>query len=125
METLLIRLQRKLGLDEPDEDTMLLLEDSLLDAEGELLLYLNREQLPDALNSKVVELAALFYQQDTVEITPGVKSSSYSEGNVSQSETYQTAADYQAAIDSLLAGLARYRLVRVRGEHNADETNTN
>lgn len=125
METLLIRLRRRLGLDEPDGETVLLLEDSLLDAEGELLLYLNREQLPDALNSKVVELAALFYQQDTVEITPGVKSSSYSEGNVSQSETYQTAADYQAAIDSLLASLARYRLVRVRGEHNADETNTN
>lgn len=122
METLLIRLRRRLGLDEPDGETVLLLEDSLLDAEGELLLYLNREQLPDALDGKVVELAALFYQQDRAEITPGVKSASYSEGSMSQSETYQTAADYQAAIDSLLAGLARYRLVSVRGEHNADKT---
>lgn len=122
LTTLILRLQRRLGLADTDMETDLLLTDELLDAEGELLLYLNREQLPAGMDGKVVELAALFYQQDTVETAPGVKSTSYSEGSVSQSETYQTAEDNRLAADAVLASVARYRLVRVGGGRNADKT---
>lgn len=52
------RLQRKLNLTDPDGDTLALLGDELLDAEGELLLYLGWEALDETLMGKAVELAA-------------------------------------------------------------------
>lgn len=102
------RLQRKLGLEELDEDVIELLEEELSDAEGELLLYLNRPELPPGMEGKAVELAALFYRQDVTE-NPGLKSASYSEGDVSQNETYMTTVEYRAAVDELLSSVAHWR----------------
>lgn len=108
-EELLGRLVRKLRLEEPDEDVLTALEDELDDAEDELLLYLNRETLPAALERKVLELATLYTRQDLDE-NPGVCSFSYSEGDIKQSENYLTAKDYQAQVDELLASVAHWRL---------------
>lgn len=108
LELLISRLTRKLGLDEPESDVLILLEDELCDAEAELLLYLNREELPAAMQSKVVELAALFYRRDITE-EPNLKAASYSEGDVSQSETYMTTAEFQTAVTELLSGIAHWR----------------
>lgn len=108
LERLLSRLQRKLGLEDAEEDVILLLEDELEDAECELLLFLNREELPAALEIKAVELAALYYRRDSQEQS-GLKSASYSEGDVSQSESYLTGAEYQAEVDALLASVLHWR----------------
>ena len=109
------RLLRKLALPEPDEATGALLSDELEDAESALLLYLRWEELKETLLSKVVELAALYYRRDTSGASSGpVKSRSYSENDVSQSETYLSAEDYDAAEQALLTGLAKYREVRVK-----------
>lgn len=109
------RLLRKLALPEPEPDTLALLEDELEDAESALLLYLRWEELKETLLSKVVELAALYYRRDTSGTSSGpVKSRSYSEKDVSQSETYLSAEDYDAAEQALLTGLAKYREVRVK-----------
>lgn len=102
------RLQRKLGLEDADGDTVLLLEDELRDAEGELLLFLNRESLPPTLEVKLVELAALYYRRDSQE-PAGLKSATYTEGDVSQSESYLTGADFQAEADALLASVRHWR----------------
>lgn len=110
MEQLLVRLERKLGLEEPEEDTVALLEDELWDAEGEILLYLDLQALEENLLNKVVELAAIFYRRDQSE-SGGVKSSSYSEGQVSQSDTYMGPEEYRAAVNEVLDSLARYRRV--------------
>lgn len=108
MEELLSRLGRKLGLTEPDAEESVLLYDSMKDAEGELLLYLNREELLPQMEGKVVELAAIFYRRDAQELG-GVKASSYSEGDVSQSQTFATERDYQEAVDALLRSVAHWR----------------
>lgn len=108
-EELLERLVRKLRLEDPDEDVLTALEDDLDDAEEELLLYLNRETLPAAMERKVLELAAIYARQDLAE-NPGVCSFSYSEGDVKQSETYLTGKDYQNQVDELLSGVAHWRL---------------
>jgi hypothetical protein len=106
------RLARRLKLDEADEDLLAMLEDALTDAEAELLLYLNRETLPEALYPKVQELAAVYARENLAE-NPTLRSSSYSEGDTSQSETYLTGADYQAQADDILESVAHWRL-RVR-----------
>ncbi|MCD8190555.1 MAG: hypothetical protein LUD78_10110 [Clostridiales bacterium] len=67
METLLVQLERKLGLDAPEDDEIALLEDELSDAEGELLLYLGVDELDSGMLCKAVELAALFYRRDVSE----------------------------------------------------------
>lgn len=109
------RLLRKLAITDPDEATTALLEDELEDAESALLLYLRWEALTEALLSKVVELSALYYRRDTSGASSGqVKSRSYSEDKVSQSETYLSAEDYDRAEQAILTGLAKYREVRVR-----------
>ncbi|MCD7837833.1 MAG: hypothetical protein LUG65_02830, partial [Clostridiales bacterium] len=87
METLLVQLERKLGMDTPEDDEIALMEDELTDAEGELLLYLGVDELDSKMLGKVVELAALFYRRDVSE-AEGRKSSAYTEGQVSQSDTY-------------------------------------
>ena len=109
------RLLRKLAISDPDEATDALLTDELEDAESALLLYLRWEELTEVLLSKVVELAALYYRRDTTRGSSGpVKSRSYSEDKGSQSETYLSAEDYDAAETAILNGLAKYREVRVK-----------
>lgn len=108
LESLQERLIRKLRLEDPDDDVLCLLEDSLTDAEAELLLYLNRETLPAAMTGKVLELAVIYTRQSMAE-NPGLRSTSYSEGDVSQSETYQSAEEYQAQADELLESVAHWR----------------
>lgn len=110
MELLLVRLGRKLGLTEPEEDEAALMEDELLDAEGEILLYLGCEELEEHLLSKVVELAAVFYRRDSAE-HEGAAMSSYTEGQISESVTYLSPSEYRAAVGDLLDSLARYRRV--------------
>lgn len=115
------RLARKLGIDETDQDEYLLMQDALKEAESELLLYLNMEELPEKLHPYVVKLAALFYQRDIQALDGGgEKSWSYSEVEQTQSVTLMTVSDYQEGVDDLLSSLARYRLVSVRG--GGDET---
>lgn len=109
------KLLRKLELTEQDSEGVARLEDALEEAEETLLLYLRRDEVKDALIGKLVELAALYYRRDTAGVTSGgVKSSSYTEDKISQSETYLTTGDYATAEQDILAGLARYREVRMR-----------
>lgn len=102
------RLARLLKLDDEDEDILMMLEDALEDAEAELLLYLNRETLPAAMERKVRELAAIYARQTLAE-NPNLASVSYSEGDVSHSEHYLTGKDYQAQADEVLASVAHWR----------------
>ena len=104
------RLQRKLNLTDPDGDTLALLGDELLDAEGELLLYLGWEALDETLMGKAVELAALYYQHDRM-MERGYRSRNYSEGQVSQSDSYLTPDQMRETAEELFRGLARYRRV--------------
>ena len=109
------KLLRKLELTEQDSEGVARLEDALEEAEETLLLYLRRDEVKDALIGKLVELAALYYRRDTAGVTSGgVKSSAYTENEISQSETYLTTGDYATAEQDVLAGLARYREVRMR-----------
>ena len=87
-----------------------LLGDELLDAEGELLLYLGWEALDETLMGKAVELAALYYQQDRM-MERGYRSRNYSEGQVSQSDSYLTPDQMRETAEELFRGLARYRRV--------------
>lgn len=115
LEELLPRLIRKLRLESPDEDTMLLLEDELRDAEDGLLLYLGMETLPEQFCTKLVELASVYYQRDACASEySGEKSRSYSEGDISQSATLATASDYEEAAQRIFASLAAHRRVAVR-----------
>ena len=109
------KLLRKLNITAPDSVTEAQLIDALEGAECSLLLYLRWDELTAVLLPKAVELAALYYQRDSVGTASGLlKSSSYAEGNVSQSESYLDAADYAAAEQVILDGLAKYREVRIR-----------
>lgn len=110
LEQAMERLQRKLHLTEPDNDTLAILHDELLDAEGALLLYLGWEALDETLLGKAIELAALYYQQDRM-LERGFRSRGYSEGQVSQSDSYLTPGQIQEAAEELLNSLARYRRV--------------
>lgn len=122
MDDLALKLARKLGV----ETVTPAIEDALDDAEAELLLYLNREELPKALRSKCVELAAVFYRRDTEGGYSGnVKSETYTEGSVSQSQTFSTSAEsasaYSNAADDILSGCARYRLVKLKNTPVTEE----
>jgi hypothetical protein len=108
LEAMQGRLARRLKLDEEDEDLLVMLEDALTDAEAELLLYLNRETLPEALYPKVLELADLYARRDLAD-NPDLCSMSYSEGDVSRSETYLTGKDYRDQEDDLLSSVAHWR----------------
>lgn len=110
LEQAVERLQRKLRLTDPDSDTLAILNDELVDAEGALLLYLGWEALDETLLGKLVELAALYYQQDR-QLEQGFRSRSYSEGQVAQNDSYLTPDQLQEAAEELLHSLARYRRV--------------
>jgi len=108
------KLSRKLTIVDLDSDAEALLLDELEDAERTLLLYLRWDELTAPMLSKVVALAALYYQRDTATATSGaLKSSSYSEDKVSQSESYLGPEDYTAAEQKILDSVAQYREVRV------------
>lgn len=109
-EALLERLERRLGLTEPDEDVTTVLMDELRDAEGELKLYLGCRELGEELHGKLVELAAVFYLRDRSD-EAGRSGSSYAEGQVSMSESYFGPREYRAAVSEIMQGLARYRRV--------------
>lgn len=110
LEAALVRLQRKLSLTDPDTDELALLNDELVDAERELLRYLNWDALDETLLGKAVELAALYYQQDRL-TERGYQSRGYSEGQVSQNDSYLTPEQLQEAAEELMHSLARYRRV--------------
>lgn len=119
-DALLSRLKARLGTGDESSDE--LLKGELEDAQAELLLYLNRDALPEAMSGYVVRLAALFYQRDMQGLdgeSAGVKAWSYSEGEQSQSATLLTDGEYRAGVDALLGSLARYRRVKVRGDNEA------
>lgn len=113
MQDQLIKRFRLDCTDDDFEDVCMLLGDSILDAEAELLLYLNREELPETMFAKVVALAAVYAQQAMAE-EPGLRSASYSEGDVSQNETYLTGVDFQVEADAILKSVAHWRL-RAKG----------
>lgn len=114
MERLLVKLEYKLGMDDPEDDAVRALEGSITEAENDLLLYLNVDclnHLVRRLEGKILELATINFQQNRARsaMPGGVKSSSYSEGDVSQSVTYLTAQDVQTAKDAVLRSIAQYR----------------
>lgn len=110
-EELLERLTRKLRLQEPDEEELTLLEDELSDAEAEILLELNMDELGEEFWGKLLELAALYYRQDLAQEEPRL-SWSCTEGQLSQSERRISPAEYRSMERALLESLKPYRRVR-------------
>lgn len=116
LDMLLTRLQLKLGLglDDPDDDVTAALEADLVEAEGELLLYLGVCRLKEVFYPKLVELAAVYYQRDTAEAGhPGMQDISVTEGNLSQKVTYRSGESWQAQEQAIFHSIARYRVVTV------------
>ena len=112
-ELLYARLLRRLGVTEPDEDTELLLGDVLTDAESEIASYLGVTEVEERFEPKLLELAALFFRRDRQELEcAGLRSASYSEGQLSQSESYLTPRELRNGVQEILDELARYRRVR-------------
>ncbi len=107
------RLARRLSLDaQTAEDEAVSLQDALLAAEWEVLLYLGADTLEERFLSKTVELAALLWRRDRWEETrAGLKSATYTEGQVSQSESYLSPAEFRSGVAEVLESLARYRRV--------------
>lgn len=92
--------------------------DNILDmyieiAESEIMLFLNVDTIETRFDNKVVELAENYYRRDNAPSKDGVKSASYSEGKLSQSETYITTDDYNSAINNIFDSIRRYRKVRL------------
>lgn len=107
-------LQRRLGLTDPDENTLTLMEDCLDWAESEILLYLGRNELEGRFIHKLSALAALGWQRiqsqtDTEGQT--VTSASYTEGQISQTEHYTTAEELDRQEQQILDSLGRWRVV--------------
>ncbi len=109
-ESLLERLQRKLRLTEADEELLTLLEDELMDAETELRLELNVEELDEDFHGKLLSLAALYYKEDlyTEDL---VTSWTDTEGQVSESRTRESLEALQKYEKELLQSVRRYRRV--------------
>lgn len=106
--TALPRLRRSLGVGMEEEER---LRDVLEAAEEEILLYLGEQQLPEYAVCLMVELAGLKYLQKN----STTKSQSYSEGQLSQSESYYTPEEFREGTEALLRSLARHRKVQIRG----------
>lgn len=108
--SLLPRLQRELGVNPLSDEQRTSLEDGLRDAESEVCLYLNSSKVPCHMLHVVVKIAAINCRSvNGGKLPAGVKASSYTEGDVSQSVTMLTAAEVQAEKDALLRTLAPYR----------------
>lgn len=111
-EQLYLRLLRRLGIEDPDEDTVLLLTDVLSDAQGEIASYLGVQEVEERFDAKVLELAALFFRRDRQEQeSAGLRSASYTEGQLSHSESYLTPKELRGGMQEILEELARYRRV--------------
>lgn len=106
--TALPRLRRSLGVGMEEEER---LRDVLEAAEEEILRYLGAQELPEYAVCLMVELAGLKYLQKNT----GTKSQSYSEGQLSQSESYYTPEEFREGTEALLRSLAPHRKVQVRG----------
>lgn len=111
------QLGRRLGLTNEERDQA---QDALLDAVDEAALDLSAylgylsDPLPETFYGKVIALGAVYYRRTQQENeTDGLKSASYSEGDVSQSETYLTGEAYQQQAERLLSALARYRRIKL------------
>lgn len=109
-EALLERLIRKLRLEEPDEEQLNLLEDELMDAESELLLELNVEELDEEFFGKLLALAVLYYKEDLYS-EDLVSSWSSTEGQLSESQTRMSLAELYKAQREILQSVRRYRRV--------------
>lgn len=111
-EALFAKLIRRLGLTDPDEEVQLLLWDVLEDAAAELTAYLGVSEVEERFESKLLELAALFFRRDRQELdSAGLRSVSYTEGQLSHSESYLTPRELRAGMQEILSELARYRRV--------------
>ncbi len=108
LETALAVLRRSLGGAEDTADDVL--TDALTAAEEEILRYLNRDELPTCADSLLIELAALRLLGG--QSGAGTKSASYTEGQISQSESYFTPAELREGARALLDTLAPYRRVK-------------
>ncbi|MCD8368259.1 MAG: hypothetical protein LUC48_09600 [Clostridiales bacterium] len=110
---LLADLAERLGVDTTDA----LVVNCLSDAAAEMQLYLGwtddewaDETLPSAIQRKVMQLAALYYQRASQEAeNPGVASTSVTEDKLSQSVTYRSADSYAAQEEAIFRSMARYR----------------
>ena len=80
--------------------------------EESILRSLNREELPGCAQSLLIELAALKYLR--TDSAGARKSASYTEGQLSQSESYYTSAEVLEGEAALLRTLAPYRRVACR-----------
>lgn len=109
LDLALPRLRRSLGLEAQADEV---LTDKLEAAEEEILRYLNRTELPDCAVSLLIELAGLKYLQAQ---GAGKKSESYTEGQISQSDSFYTPAEFRDGAEALLRTLAPYRRVGCKG----------
>ena len=66
LKGLIKNLTQKLNIGEPDKETLTLLEDELIDAESEVLLELNLDEVPSDCIPFVVDLAAVYYRYDVM-----------------------------------------------------------
>ncbi len=68
---------------------------------------------PMVTDSVIAELAAMRFRQHNVQNTQqyGIKSSSYTEGSVSKSETYFTPQEWISQVESVLKPYNRFRVV--------------
>ncbi|MCD8340648.1 MAG: hypothetical protein LUC87_00645 [Clostridiales bacterium] len=111
-KALLAELAERLGVDAADT----LLVNCLSDAAAEMQLFLGwtdeewEGDLPAAIQRKVMQLAALYYQRASQEAAnPGVASTSVTEDKLSQSVTYCSADSYTAQEEAIFRSMARYR----------------
>lgn len=109
-EEMLERLVRKLRLQEADEEELTLLEDELDDAETELLLELNMDELGEEFCGKLLQLAALYYRQDLAQES-GTLSWSRTEGQISESEQGFRPEEFRQCEREILDSVRRYRRV--------------
>lgn len=111
MELAMPRLRRSLGVAEGDEDA---LTDALAQAAERICRYLNRADVPACAEWLLVELAAARYRHKDA-AHGAVKSESCAEGQLSQSFSYLTPEEQEAAEQKLLETLAPYRQVACKG----------
>lgn len=110
LDALMIRLERRLRLEDPEEEELLLMQEELESAEQEILLYLGETALDERLWGYVLELASLYYRKDCSELS-GFNSYSYSEGQISERTEPISPQEFRGGIAEVLHDLSRYRKV--------------
>ena len=89
-------------------------------AEDDCLTYLGTQELPPVVTATTLAKLAFVHLNCFIQDRDyGVKSTSYTEGSVSMSETYTTPAEQETAIADLLQPYNRYREVRTGESKNA------